>query len=49
VENAVQEKGVVGVVNALDGVVKQVLEEMTRAVVAQVESDLQVPSGRTTP
>jgi ABC-type uncharacterized transport system auxiliary subunit len=49
VENAVQEKGVAGVVNALDGVVKQVLEEMTQAVVAQVENDVQVPSGRTTP
>jgi ABC-type uncharacterized transport system auxiliary subunit len=49
VENAVREKGVAGVVNALDGVVKQVLEEMTRAVVAQVESDVQVPPGRATP
>lgn len=50
VQNGVQEKGVVSVVNALDSAAKQVLEEMRRGVIAQVESDFQAsPGGTTTP
>lgn len=45
VETAVREAGVVGVVNALDDAVNQILEETTRAIVAQVESDFQASPG----
>jgi ABC-type uncharacterized transport system auxiliary subunit len=49
VESGVREQGVVGVVNALDDAVNQILEEITRAIVAQAESDFQMSAGKTTP
>jgi len=49
VETPVREAGVVGVVNALDDAVNRILEEMTHAIVAQVETDFQALTGRTAP
>jgi ABC-type uncharacterized transport system auxiliary subunit len=48
-ESAVQAEGVTGVVNALDEAVNRILEEITHAIVAQVESDFQASAGRATP
>jgi len=47
VETAVQEAGVAGVVNALDDAVNRILEEITLAIVAQVENDFQALPGST--
>ena len=48
VDHAVREQGVGGVVNALDDATKQILEGMTQAIVAQVESDYRASKDKTT-
>jgi ABC-type uncharacterized transport system auxiliary subunit len=45
VEKAVQDKGVPGVVNALNAATKQILDEMIPGIVGQVESDYRASHG----
>jgi ABC-type uncharacterized transport system auxiliary subunit len=49
VENAVQEQGVPGVVNAVNAATKQILDEMIPGIVAQVESDYRTSTTKTAP